>query len=79
MTCHWCVSELNDGGYQRVGLLYSFWAAVTKYLTEITREERFISVHGFRNSSPSQRERHGGVREGMVGCISFGVWRMLTS
>lgn len=34
---------------------------MTKYLTEITREERFISVHGFRNSSPSQRERHGGV------------------
>lgn len=34
---------------------------MTKYLTEITREERFMSAHGFRNSSPSQRERHGGV------------------
>lgn len=67
---------LPDGGYQRN--LYSFWAAVTKYLTEITREERFISVHGFRDSSPSQRERHGGVREGVVECMSFGVWRMLT-
>lgn len=30
---------MNDGGYQRVGLLYSFWAAVTKYLTEITRRK----------------------------------------
>lgn len=46
---------------------------MTKYLTEITREERFISVHGFRDSSPSQRERHGGVGEGMVECMSFGV------
>lgn len=36
---------------------------MAKYLTEITREERFISVCGFRNSSPSQRGRGrcGGV------------------
>lgn len=52
---------------------------MAKYLTEITREERFISVRGFRNSSPSQRGRHGGGGgEGVVECLSFGVWRRLT-
>lgn len=45
----------------------------------LDRNNKGGKVHGFRNSSPSQRERHGGVGEGMVGCMSFGMWRMLTS
>lgn len=45
---------------------------MAKYLTEITREERFISVCGFRNSSPSQRGRHGGGG-GRCGGVSV-IW-----
>lgn len=46
---------------------------MAKHLTEITREERFISVHGFRNSSPSQRGRHGGGERGRCGGVSV-IW-----